>query len=163
MIYVRNIAAGLSKADAAGAPTYQANVDAYIKKLQALDAWAQAQVESIDRPKRKVITSHDAFGYFAAHYGITFLAPQGINTEAEPSAKQVARLIQQIKREKIRAVFVENMSNPKFIAQLSQDAGATVGAALYADALSAADQPGATYLQMMHHNVTQLIAGMQLN
>lgn len=113
--------------------------------------------------KRKVITSHDAFGYFAAHYGVQFLAPQGISTETEPSAKQVARLIQQMQREKIRAVFVENMSNPKLIAQLSQDAGATLGASLYADALSAPTQSGSTYLQMMRHNVTQLVAGMRLN
>ena len=86
-----------------------------------------------------------------------------MNTETEPSAKQVAQLIKQIQREKIRAVFVENMGNPKLIAQLSKDAGATLGASLYADALSTADQPGATYLQMMRHNVTQLVAGMKLN
>jgi zinc/manganese transport system substrate-binding protein len=86
-----------------------------------------------------------------------------MNTETQPSAKQVAQLIQQMQREKIGAVFVENMSNPKLIAQLSKDTGATVGASLYADALSSADKPGATYLQMMRHNVTQLVAGMKLN
>jgi zinc/manganese transport system substrate-binding protein len=162
-LYVRNIAAGLAKVDAAGAATYQANAEAYVKELQALDAWAQAQIATIPADKRKVITSHDAFGYFAAQYGVKFLAPQGVNTEAEPSAKQVAQLIKQIQREKIRAMFVENMSNPKLIAQLSKDAGATLGASLYADALSTADQPGATYLQMMRHNVTQLVAGMKRN
>jgi zinc/manganese transport system substrate-binding protein len=162
-LYVRNIAAGLAKVDAAGAATYQANAEAYVKELQALDAWAQAQIATIPADKRKVITSHDAFGYFAAQYGVKFLAPQGVNTEAEPSAKQVAQLIKQIQREKIRAVFVENMSNPKLIAQLSKDAGATLGASLYADALSTADQSGATYLQMMRHNVTQLVAGMKRN
>lgn len=162
-LYVRNIAAGLAKVDAAGAATYQANAEAYVKELQALDAWAQAQIATIPADKRMVITSHDAFGYFAAQYGVKFLAPQGVNTEAEPSAKQVAQLIKQMQREKIRAVFVENMSNPKLIAQLSKDAGATLGASLYADALSTADQPGATYLQMMRHNVTQLVAGMKRN
>jgi zinc/manganese transport system substrate-binding protein len=162
-LYVRNIAAGLSKVDATGASTYQANAEAYVKELQALDAWAKAQFLEILVVKRKVITSHDAFGYFAAHYQIKFIAPQGLNTEAEPSAKQVAVLIKQIQREKIKAIFVENMSNPKLLAQLSKDAGATVGASLYADALSAPDQPGATYLQMMRHNVTQLAAGMRLN
>jgi len=163
LIYVRNIAAGLSKVDPSGAAIYQGNAEAYVKELQTLDAWAQAQFAAIPVNKRKVITSHDAFGYFAAHYQIKFLAPQGVNTEAEPSAKQVAQLIKQIQREKIRAVFVENMSNPKLIEQLSKDAGATVGASLYADALSAPDQPGATYLHMMRHNVTQLAAGMKLN
>jgi len=99
----------------------------------------------------------------AAHYQIQFLAPQGFNTDSEPSARQVAQLIKQIQREKIKAVFVENMSNPKLITQLSKDAGVTVGASLYADALSAADKPGATYLQVVRHNVTQLVAGMKLN
>ena len=163
VVYVRNIAAGLSKVDAAGASTYQANAEAYVKELHALDTWTKEQMAAIPAAKRKVITSHDAFGYFSAQYGVKFLAPQGVNTETEPSAKQVAQLIQQIQREKIRAVFVENMSNPKLIAQLSKDAGATLGASLYADALSAADQPGATYLQMMRHNVTQLVAGMKSN
>ncbi len=163
MTYVRNIAAGLSKVDAAGAASYQANAEAYVKELQALDSWAKAQIATIPTDKRKVITSHDAFGYFAAQYGVKFLAPQGMNTQTDPSARQVAQLIRQIQREKIRAVFVENMSNTKLLTQLSQDAGVTVGAKLYADALSTADQPGATYLQMMRHNVSQLVAGMALN
>lgn len=163
IIYARNIAAALSALDPGSASTYQANAQAYIQELQSLDRWAQEQFSTLPQDKRKVITSHDAFGYFATQYGITFLAPQGMNTETQPSAKQVAQLIQQMQREKIRAVFVENMSNPKLIAQLSKDTGATVGASLYADALSSADKPGATYLQMMRHNVTQLVAGMKLN
>ena len=161
--YVRNIAAGLSKVDASGAAIYNANADAYVKELQTLDAWAKAQFLEILVVNRKAITSHDAFGYFGAHYQIQFIAPQGMNTEAEPSAKQVAVLIRQIQREKIKAIFMENMSNPKLLAQLSKDAGATVGASLYSDALSGPDQAGATYLQMVRHNVTQLAAGMRLN
>jgi zinc/manganese transport system substrate-binding protein len=163
VLYVRNIAAGLAKADPDGAAIYQANAEDYVKELVALDTWAKAQFAAIPSDKRKVITSHDAFGYLAAHYGVQFLAPQGVNTDAEPSAKQVAQLIVQIKREKIRAVFVENMSNPKLVAQLSKDAGASVGASLYADALSAPSKSGATYLHMMRHNVAQLVAGMKLN
>lgn len=163
VLYVRNIFAALSKADPAGGDVYRANTDAYVKELQTLDAWAREQFAAIPLPKRKVITSHDAFGYFAAHYQIKFLAPQGVSTDAEPGAKGVAQLIRQIQREKIRAVFVENMSNPRLLAQLSRDAGVSVGAALYSDALSDAGQPGATYLQMMRHNVTQLVAGMKLN
>jgi zinc/manganese transport system substrate-binding protein len=163
VLYVRNISAALAKVDPAGSTVYQANTDAYVKELQTLDAWAKAQFAAIPVAKRKVITSHDAFGYFAAHYQISFLAPQGVSTDAEPSAKEVAQLIKQIQREKIKAVFVENMSNPKLLAQLARDAGVTVGAALYSDALSSADKPGATYLQMMRHNVTQLAAGMKLN
>jgi zinc/manganese transport system substrate-binding protein len=162
-VYVRNIAEALTKLDPAGAATFKTNSEAYIAELKTLDTWAKEQFAAIAQDKRKAITSHDAFGYFAAHYQITFLAPQGMSTEAEPSAKQVAQLIRQIKAEKIKAVFVENMSNPKLLAQLAKDSGVTPGASLYADALSTADKPGASYLQMMRHNITQLAAGMQKN
>ena len=163
VLYVRNIVAGLARVDPTGIDLYQANAEAYVKELQTLDAWAKAQFAAIPVAKRKVITSHDAFGYFGAHYQITFLSPQGISTEAEAGARQVAQLIQRIQREKIRAVFVENMGDSKLLAQLSRDTGVTLGAALYADALSTADKPGASYLLMMRHNVTQLAAGMKLN
>ena len=163
VVYVRNISAALSKADPAGSTVYQAHTDAYVKELQSLDAWAKEQFAAIPAAKRKVITSHDAFGYFAAQYRISFLAPQGVSTDAEPSAKQVAQLIRQIQREKIRAVFVENMGNPKLLAQLSKDAGVTAGPALYVDALSAVGGPADTYLKLMRHNVTQLVRGMKQN
>ena len=163
MLYARNIAAALAKVDPAGATAYQANAAAYVKELQTLDAWARAQFAVIAADKRKVITSHDAFGYLTAQYQIRFLAPQGVSTDAEPSAKVVAQLIRQIQREKIRAVFVENMSNPKLLAQLAKDAGVTVGASLYSDALSAAGGPADSYLKLMRHNVTQLTAGMRAN
>jgi zinc/manganese transport system substrate-binding protein len=163
VLYMRNIAAALVKVDPAGATTYQANAAAYVKELQALDTWAKAQFAVIPAAKRKVITSHDAFGYFAAQYQIRFLAPQGVSTDAEPSAKEVAALIRQLQREKIRAVFVENMSNPKLLAQLGKDAGVTVGSALYVDALSAIGGPADSYLKLMRHNVTQLALGMRNN
>ncbi len=163
IIYVRNIAAALAKLDPAGATQFKGSSEAYVKELEALDTWAIGQFAAAPQAKRKVITSHDAFGYFAAHYQITFLAPQGMSTESEPSAKQVAKLIRQVKAEKIKAVFVENMTNPKLIAQLAKDAGVVPGAALYADALSSADKPGASYLQMMRHNVSQLVLGIQKN
>ena len=163
LIYVRNIAAALGKLDPAGASIYQANSEAYAKELQALDADAKAQIAAIPQPKRKVITSHDAFGYFGAHYGIAFYAPQGMSTEAEPSAKGVAQLIRQIKKEQIKAVFVENMSSPKLLVQLSQDAGVTAGATLYVDALSKATGPADSYLKLMRHNITQIVAGMKQN
>jgi zinc/manganese transport system substrate-binding protein len=162
-LYVRNIAAALARLDPAGAATYKDNSEAYVKELQALDTWAQQQLSAVPVAKRKVITSHDAFGYFGAHYQVSFLAPQGISTEAEPSAKEVAQLIRQVQREKIRAVFFENMSNPKLLAQLSKDAGVTPGPALYVDALSKAGGPADSYLTLMRHNVTQLVAGIKQN
>ena len=163
VVYVRNIAAGLGTLDPAGAATYQANAESYAKELQALDAWAKAQFATISPAKRKVITSHDAFGYFGAQYQVKFLAPQGVSTDAEPSAKQIAQLIRQIQREKIRAIFVENMSSPRVLAQLGQDAGVKPGLPLYVDALSAAGGPAGTYLKLMRHNITQLTAGMRQN
>ena len=163
VLYVRNIAAGLAMVDPAGASTYLANAKAYVIQLQALNTWAKEKTGSIPLDKRKVITSHDAFAYLGEAYQIKFLAPQGGSTESAPSAKGVALIIKQIQREKIKAIFVENMSDPKLIVQLSKDVGVTVGAKLYADALSSTEKPGATYLKMMRHNVTQLVAGMELN
>jgi zinc/manganese transport system substrate-binding protein len=160
ILYVNNIASRLAKLDPSGAVKYRANAEVYAKQLRAFDAQAKSRFDAIAADKRKVITSHDAFGYLSARYGITMLAPEGISTDAEPSAKHVAELIRQIKREKIKAVFVENMSNRKLIDQLSKDAGVTVGASLYSDALSDASGPASTYLKMMNHNLTQLVAGM---
>ena len=162
VLYVQNIAAGLTKVDPAGTTIYQANAAAYVKTLRDFDAQAKAQFDAIPVTKRKVITSHDAFAYFAEHYQIKFLAPEGVNADTEPSARHVAGLIRQIKREKIRVVFIENMSNPKLMAQLSKDAGTTVGGKLYSDALSAPTEPCSSYLKMMQHNVAQLLAGMRL-
>jgi zinc/manganese transport system substrate-binding protein len=163
IFYANNIRKALAQLDPAGAATYQANTSAYVAELQALDTWATTQFAAVPADKRKVITSHDAFGYFAAHYQLKFLAPQGVSTDGEASAKQVASLIRQIQREKIKAVFLENMANPKLLAQLSKEANVVPGDTLYADALSALDQPGATYLKMARHNITALVAGLQKN
>jgi len=162
-IYVNNITKSLSEADPTGASSYQKNSASYIKELTTLDQFAKDQFTAIPLAKRQVITSHDAFGYFAARYQIKFLAPQGINADTEPSAKEVALLIRQIKRDKIKAVFVENMSNTKLLAQITQDTGVTLGPKLYVDALSGPTEPGSSYLSMMRHNMTQLVAGMKLN
>ena len=161
VIYVNNIAAALTALDPAGATSYANNAQNYAKELQALDAWAQAQFSAIPHERRKIITAHDAFGYLAARYQIRFFAPQGLSTDTEPSAKQVAQLIRQIQREKIKTVFVENMGNPKLMTQLGKDTGATVGAKLYADALSAPNQAGASYLGLMRHNINHMVASMQ--
>jgi zinc/manganese transport system substrate-binding protein len=163
ILYVRNIAAGLSKLDPDGAASYRAHADSYVAELQKLDTWAQEQIATIPANKRKVITSHDAFGYFGAHYGVALLAPQGISTEAEPSAKGVAKLIRQIKQEQIKAVFLENMSNSKLITQIAKDTGVILGRPLFADALSKSNAEGASYLQLMRYNVKALVEGMQMN
>ena len=160
---VRDVASGLSKVDPLGAAGYRANAEAYVKELLALDAWAEAQFAAVPVDKRKVITSHDAFGYLAARYRIRFLAPQGVNTDSAPGAKQVARLVEQIRREKIKAVFVENMSDPETAGTAGQRHRHQGRRRLYSDALSPAGQPGATYLQMMRRNVAELADGMKQN
>lgn len=161
VIYTRNIVAALSKLDPAGAAVYQKNGEAYIARLKAFDQWAIQQFALIPEARRKVITSHDAFEYFGAHYRVRFLAPQGVSTDSEPGAKGVASLIRQIRKEKIRAVFIENMSNPKLLQQISNEAGATPGGKLYADALSKAGGPASTYLQLMRYNTEQLLTQLK--
>jgi zinc/manganese transport system substrate-binding protein len=155
-IYVNNIAAALSAADPAGAETYRANAAAYLAEIDALESWVKAELGGLSEESRTIVTSHDAFGYFAAAYGLRFVAPVAFSTEAEPSAADVAALINQLKAEKIKAVFVENISNPRIVEQIGREAGAAVGGTLFSDALSQPGGPADTYLQMFRYNVGQL-------
>lgn len=159
--YARTIGAALAAADEANAAAYAAAVDAYATRLAALDEWVRAQIATVPEARRRVVTSHDAFGYFGAAYGIRFLAPQGVSSEAEPSAAEVGRLIRQIRNEGITAVFMENMGNPATLQRLAQEAGVRVRGRLYADALSAPDGPAATYEAMFRHNVGLLVLAMR--
>lgn len=152
-VYVKNITDALCAADTAGCSDFKANAAGYDEKLAAIDTEIKAAVSAIPAEKRVVITSHDAFGYFANAYGLTFHAPEGISTESEASAADVAKLIDQIREEKAAAVFVENISDPRLIEQISKEAGVKVGGALYSDALSGPDGPAATYIDLMRHNV----------
>lgn len=161
--YVNNIAAALERADAANAAYYRERAARYVAELKKLEDEAKVELATIPAAKRKVIASHDAFGYLTKRFGITFLTPQGVNTDAEASARDVAKLIRQIKTQKIRAVFVENISNPKLTEQLAREAGVEIGGRLYSDALSKADGPASTYLAMYRHNMQTLIAGMRKN
>jgi len=161
VIYATNIVAALSQADPEGAAEYRQNGERYIASLRELDAWAAARLGEIPLAQRKVITSHDAFGYFGAKYKIAFLAPQGVSTAGEASARDVANLIRQAKREHIKAVFVENMTNPKVLEQLSKEVGIAPSGKLYTDALSAADGAAPTYIRMIRHNVEQIAAALK--
>ncbi len=158
--YVENITAALIKADPAGEAQYKSNATAYTQQLVALDAWVKGELAQVPKEKRKVITSHDAFGYFASAYGVAFLASVGISTDAEPSAKQVAGLIRQIRKEKTTALFVENITNPKLIEQIGKETGVKPGGRLYSDALSKPGAAGDTYLKLFRQNVTLLKAAM---
>lgn len=155
-VYVKNIADAFCAADAAGCDGYRANADAYGRKLEALDAEIRAAIAGIPADKRSIITSHDAFGYFEHDYGLAFLAPEGVSTESEASAADVAALIRQIRDDKASAIFVENITNPRLIEQIAGETGLKVGGELYSDALSDAGGPAATYIDMMRHNVATI-------
>jgi zinc/manganese transport system substrate-binding protein len=159
--YLRNIERGLAAADPAGAAAYARNAEAYAGRLAALDALVRQQVATVPPARRKVVTSHDAFGYFGAAYGIEFLAPQGVSTAAEPSAAEVARLIRQIRAEGITAVFVETVTNPAALERLAQEAGVRVRGRLYADALSGPGGPAPTYEAMFRHNIGLMVPAMR--
>ena len=158
--YVRNIEAGLIRADAAGEAHYRARANALATRLEALDGSVRAEIARVPEARRVIVTSHDAFAYFGAAYGVRFRAPQGVATNAEPSAQQVARLIRQIRTENITAVFIENMANPATLRRLAEEAGVQIRGRLYADALSGADGPAATYEAMVRHNVGLMVPAM---
>ena len=152
-IYVANIADAFCDADAEGCATYRANAAAYTARLEELDAKVRAAVAAVPVEKRTIITSHDAFGYFAHEYGLTFLAPEGISTEAEASAADVAALIEQVRHDKASAIFIENITNRRLVEQIASETGVRIGGTLYSDALSVLDGPAATYLELMENNI----------
>lgn len=156
IIYVGNIAAALCEADRAGCTVYEANAKSYVAELSVLHAEIKAAVAALPADRRTVISSHDAFGYFAHTYGIAFLAPEGVSTESEASAADVAHLIDQIREDRASAIFVENISDPRLAEQIARDTGVKLGGALYSDALSVSDGPAASYVAMMRHNIKML-------
>jgi zinc/manganese transport system substrate-binding protein len=159
-VMVRRIAAGLSAADPAGRPTHEANAARYNERLEALHTWVEAQFADIPRERRRIVTSHDAFAYYGERYGIDFLAAQGVTTRGEPSAQHIARLVQQLRRERITAIFIEGMANPRILEQVAAESGARIGGTLYSDALSAADGPAPTYEAMIRHNTNRIIEAL---
>jgi len=162
-IYVRNIAAGLAKVDPANAARYAARAEAYLRDLATLDATIKSELAAVPAAQRRVITSHDAFQYFARAYGVTFLAAAGVSTESEPSAAAVGALIRQIRKTGVKALFVENMTDQRLLAQIAREAGGVVGGTLYSDALARPGEPAGSYLGMVRHNLDMLKAGMLKN
>ena len=161
-VMISNITAALIKADPTGSAYYQHRSAAYQKQLDDLGSWATAQFNIVPAGKRVILTSHDAFGYLGKRFGITILSPQGVSTDAEPSARDVGRLITQIKQSGTHAIFMENISNPKMVQQIAAETGSKPGEKLFSDALSK-DQTAANYLAMYRWNVNALVKGMQLN
>lgn len=155
-IYVANIRDALAAADPAGAETYRANAARYLDRLDALEREVREAVVAIPANRRRVISTHSAFGYFAAAYGIAFIAPRGVSTDSEPSARDVAAIIAQIRREKIPAVFLENVSDPRLMRRIAAETGAAIGGTLYSDSLTGEKGPAPTYIDMVRHNIKTL-------
>jgi zinc/manganese transport system substrate-binding protein len=160
-IYVANIRDALIAVDPADKSTFEANAAAYLSRVDALDAEVTAEIAKIPPDRRKLVTTHDAFGYFGTAYGIAFIAPHGVSTEAQASARDVARIIAQIRGEKIPAVFLENVTDPRLLKRIARESGARVGGTLYSDALTEPNGPAPTYINMMRHNVQELVAALR--
>jgi zinc/manganese transport system substrate-binding protein len=159
-VYVANIRDALASADPANAETFKANASRYLTELDGLDREVRAAVAQLPEGRRKVISTHGAFGYFAAAYGVAFIAPVGVSTESEASARDVAAIITQIKAAKIPAVFMENISDPRLIRRISAETGAKVGGTLYSDSLTGEKGDSPTYIAMVRHNIKALTSAL---
>ena len=160
-IYVRNIRDALVAADPAAADAFRANAERYSAALDALEAEVRAAVAEIPAERRKVISTHNAFGYFAAAYGIAFIAPSGVSTESEPGAREAAAIVSQIRSAKIPAVFMENVSDPRLIQRIAAETGAKVGGTLFSDALTGENGPCPTYIELVRHNIRTLTRALR--
>jgi zinc/manganese transport system substrate-binding protein len=155
-IYVANIRDALSRADPDGTAGYDANAKAYLVTLDALEGEVRQDIAKIPAERRKIITTHYAFGYFGDAYGMQFIAPEGVSTDSEPSAKDIAKIITQVRQEKIPAVFLENITDPRLMNEIAKETGAAIGGTLFSDALSDPRGPAGTYIDMMRHNVSEI-------
>jgi zinc/manganese transport system substrate-binding protein len=158
--YVAAIRDGLAGVDPDGKAAYDANATAYLAKLDALDTEVRAALAGIPEARRRVVTTHDAFGYFAKAYGLRFLAPQGVSSQSEATARDVAAIVRQVRRDKIPAVFLENVSDPRLMQQIAREGGARAGGRVFSDALSEPGGPAPTYLEMMRHNAREFAAAL---
>jgi len=160
-IYVTNIRDALVAADPADAEVFRANADHYLTTLDALDREVREAIAKIPADRRKVISTHDAFGYFAAAYGIEFIAPLGVSTESEASARDIAGIITQVKTSKIPAVFLENISDPRLIRRIATETGARIGGTLYSDSMTGEKGDAPTYIDMVRHNIKTLTSALE--
>ena len=159
-IYVTNIRDALVQADVLDGDYFRQNADRYLADLDALDREVRSEMEKIPSARRKVISTHDAFGYFAKDYGIAFIAPLGVSTETEPSARDIATIIVQVKKDEIPAVFLENITDDRLIRRISEETGAQVGGTLYSDSLTDEKGPVPTYIAMVRHNIKALASAL---
>lgn len=159
--YVENIRDALIAEAPERAAQFRASAADYLAKLEALDRETAQRLATIPKARRRIVSTHDAFGYFSARYGLEFLAPEGISTESEPSARDIARIVDIAKHEKVGAVFLENISDPRLARSIAKESGVRIGGELYSDALSGPDGPAPSYIEMMRHNVKELTKALE--
>jgi zinc/manganese transport system substrate-binding protein len=160
VVWVANIEKALAAADPANAAAFKVNAARYSKELQELNVYAHSKLGTVPKEKRKILTSHEALGYFGKEYGVEFLSPLGLSTETEASAADVAQLIDQIKKERVKVYFIESSNDPRLIKQIADATGAQPGGELYVESLSDADGPAPTYAKMFRYNVDQIAAAI---
>lgn len=159
--YVDNILKGLIEADPEGEDYFTERARAYQQQMQELHESYKTRFDALPETRRTIMTPHDAFGYLAATYNLQVVAPQGVSTASEPSASEMAALVRQIRDQEVSALFMENIGDTRLLEQLKRETGVGLGGVLYSDALSAADEPAATYLQMMEHNLQTVISALE--
>jgi ABC-type Zn uptake system ZnuABC Zn-binding protein ZnuA len=163
IVYVKNIADALARTDPSNAAEYRQRAAAYTKELQELNSWAKAELTAVPTAKRRIITSHDSLRYLAHAFGITLISVNGWTNKSEPSAAELAQLTDQIKRERIRALFLDSITDPRAMQRIAQETGAAIGGTLYGDALSKPGGEADTYTRMIRHNISTIKAGLLKN
>ena len=163
IVYVKNIAQALERADPANAADYRARAASYVKQLQSVDAWMRTEMATVPVSKRRIIASHDSLQYLAKACGITLISINGWTNKSEPSAAELARLARQIEMERVHALFLDSITDPRAMERIAKETGAVIAGTLYGDALSAPGGEAGTYIEMIRHDVATLKAGMLKN
>jgi zinc/manganese transport system substrate-binding protein len=163
LIYVKNLAEALARVDPANADAYHNRAASYTQQLRDLDRWAQTEMASVPTAKRRVLASHDSLQYLANAFGITMISVNGWTNKSEPSAAELARLTDQIRRDHVKALFLDSITDSRAMERISKETGAVIGGTLYGDALSKPDGEAGTYIEMIRHDISTLKAGMLLN
>jgi zinc/manganese transport system substrate-binding protein len=163
VIYVRNIADALARLDPINAADYRARAAAYTKQIQAIDEWARDEMAGVPPAKRRALASHDSLQYIANAYGITLLTVNGWTNKTEPSAAELAKLAQRIRAERVKALFLDSITDPRAMQRIASETGAAVGGTLYGDSLSRAGGEADSYIKMLRHDLATLKSGMLSN
>jgi zinc/manganese transport system substrate-binding protein len=163
IVYVRNVADALARLDPGNAADYRARAAAYTKQIQAVDGWARKEMAGVPAGKRRVLTSHDSLQYLANAYGITLLTVNGWTNKSEPSAAELAKLTRQIRADRVKALFLDSITDPRAMQRIAGETGVAIGGTLYGDSLSPAGDDADSYIKMLRHDVATLKAGMLSN